>query len=350
LARAPSGRRAPPAAAPRSALPALDFLGRARLPEACLYVLTGPDDYLREQVLARLRQDLLDPGLAEFNHVRLEGGPSTRASSLLDEMAGLPMLAERRLVELHNAPGLRPEVQEALARWILAEGSGPQTVLAVLWPQELAGPLGEALAARGLAVDCRLDEAGRRQWLERALGRLGVDSEPGVPEALARRAGNDLRHLASQLDKLAAYAGPGGKVTVAAVEELVSRSAEVKTWELTAAIGKRNLRGALQVLHTLLAEGEAPGALLSYLNSYLRGLAQVAALPGGAAEIARAIPGKREFQVRMTLEELRTWSPSELRGAFELLCRADGRIKSGSDPRLVLELLLLQLCSRKGRR
>lgn len=353
MSPAPRGGKGAPPAGSR---PAMELLRGAALPQAGLFLLTGPDDYLREQVLERLRQDLLDPGFAEFNHRKILCTASTRPAPLVNALADLPMMTDRRLVEIHEAQALNAEVARALVAPLEEAVRSGSTVVALAWRPAARGggasPLKEAAARLGVQVECSLAEADRAEWVRSALDRLGVQAEPSAVGELLQRTGSDLRHLASQLEKLSLYAGTGGRVTVDDVRRVVLRSTEVKTWELTAAIGKRNLRGAVALVETLLEDGEAPGGLLSYLNSYLRSLAQVQALAArhgsSPATLAREIPGKKEFQVRQALEELRTWAPSELRLAFDMLVRADLRIKTGADPRLVLELFLIQLCARRG--
>ncbi|CAN0457764.1 unnamed protein product, partial [Phaeothamnion confervicola] len=135
------------------------------------------------------------------------------------------------------------------------------------------------------------------------------------------------------------------------VEELVPVSSEEQTWRFTSAIGKKSLAEAYIVLDQLLARGEPAGSLLSYLNTYLVGLAQLLHLRQELktpAAIAAALPRKTEYQVKKNLEEAASFSPQDLRGAFDRIERADFRIKTGSDPRMMLQLLVLQLCSRRG--
>ncbi len=339
-----------------TARPAMQLLQAPRLPQAPVYLLTGADDYLREQVLERLRREVLDPGFAEFNHARIHCTASTRVSDVVNALMDLPMMTDRRLVEILEAQALPAEVGRALVVPLQEAAGSGGTLVALGWrPAGRAvgsTSLKEAAARLGLHVDCALAEADRPAWVQAALDRLGVKAEGSAVAEILKRTGSDLRHLASQLDKLALYAGPEARITREDVTRIVLRSTEVKTWELTAALGKRNLRDAVRVAETLLEEGEQPGGLLSYINSYLRSLVQVQVLAArhgpSPAALAREMPGKKEFQIRKALDEVRTWAPVELHRAFEMICRADLRIKTGGDPRLILELLLIQLCNRRG--
>ena len=50
-------------------------------------------------------------------------------------------------------------------------------------------------------------------WLSRRMEEAGLTPERGVTEIFLTRAGEDMRHLAMEVDKLALFLGPGGRVT-----------------------------------------------------------------------------------------------------------------------------------------
>lgn len=349
---------APRAKAP-AATPAMQILRAATLPPAGVYLLSGPDDYLREQVLDRLRAELLEPGFAEFNHRQIQCTGSSKVGTLANAMVDLPMMADRRLLELHEAQTLPADAQKSLVAPLEEAARSGSTVIALCWRPAAGGGRGRAAggsaalkdaAARiGVSIDCALAEDDRGEWVQGALQRMGVKAESAAVAELLKRTGTDLRHLASQLDKLALYAGKGATIKAEDVRKIVLRSTEVKTWELTDAIGKKNLRRAVEITGTLLEEGDGAGPLLSYLNTWLRSLAQVQSLHAkGMSALQAAMPNRKDWMIQRDVEQVRTWSVAELRLAFDMLCRADLRIKTGSDPRLVLELLLVQLCMRRG--
>ncbi|MBI3929546.1 MAG: DNA polymerase III subunit delta [Armatimonadetes bacterium] len=342
--------------AAKKPLGALEFLQSERVPQADVYLLTGSDDFLLEESLRRLRRHLIDSDFADFNHGIVHCSAKTRSAELLDALSELPMLTGRRLLELRAIESLTPAAAQAAAPVLEDLGTGMVVVITAAPPQGRKKATENALlqvASRvGVTIHCQVSEGERPEWVRACAGQLGLKPEPGALEALLSRTGADLRLLHSHLGRLSAYAGPAGKISREDVEQLVPFSAQIQTWRLTAAIRSRDFAEANRILDQLLGHGEQPGPLLSYLNSYLVSLVQTEALRrelGSTAAVARALPRKTEYQVRKTLEEAGTWSSSELEMAFEGLLRADMRIKTGAEQRLVLELLLLQLCSRRGR-
>ena len=350
------------AAVQAKSLRALQLKGLPKLPESTLYHLTGPDDFLREETLTRLKSELLDPDFGDFNHRSLRCANNMKLSLLQDALAELPVMADRRLLELHNPGGLVAKGWEAVNQTYARAAAQGDLILILVWDSGSGGrkaapkKKGEAvpndtLIDLGVKIVCDVDDKERPQWVRNRAEQLGVNLEGGALEALLARTGSDLRLLSSHLEKLKLYCGAGESVPVKLVEDLVPMSAEVQTWRLTAALGRRNLTEAYGVLDQLLTRGEPVGTLLSYINTYLVGMAQLKHLVvelKTPAAIAKAMPKKSEYQIKKNLEEANSFSVEDLRNAFERIERADFRIKTGSDPRMMLQLLVLQVCRRKG--
>lgn len=344
-------------AAPKLAV--LEFLKQADKskfsPE--IFLLSGSDEYLHELVLKRLEARYVEADFRDFNLRRLDCTKSTSAAEISGLLSELPTLVEHRLVFLHNVSALSKEnSQRLVATWkkdlahgavVVASYSG--AVKDSPWVAELgkAGATTVACTLEGQEIDSLLAAFARKQ---------GVKVDLPVLRALRERVGDNVRALISYLERCLLSLRPGEVLDAARVEELVPFSAEVAMWKMTAAIGGRNHREALAILDHQLERGEAPGAILGYLHSYLSSLVETQGLMrrlGSAAAVADALPRKKEYQVKKTLDELRTWSDDDLEAGLEGMLRADFKSKGGAggaDPRLLLQMLVLKLCSRKRAR
>ena len=317
-------------------------------------MLEAADEFLEEQVLNRFRKLILEPGFEDFNYQKIRCAKSTKPGPLLDALAELPVMTEGRLLVLQNVELLTPDCAELAAREVeLGLAAGVHLVVSYTPARKkLKSALVDLVAAKGMVLRCEMGQEERQRWAEDRLKQAGVKSGPGAIAALLERVGDNSRSVASQLDRLALLVGKGQAVTRKEVEAIVPVSSTVAMWKLTAAVGKRDLPGANSILNRVLSQGEHPGTILSYLNAYLVGLVQVGGLYkrlGSTAEVAKSIPRKKEFQVKKTLQELKTWGRRDLELGFEMLARADQRMKTGHTPRMVLQLLLLQLCNRRAR-
>lgn len=350
-----------------SAVRALGFLRQEKLQFSSLFHLTGADDYLREEVIGRLRREAVDPQYPEFNFRSLTCGAQLSLAELDTVLLELPMLTDRRILLLNSAQSLTPPQLKIVLQSHRESQKSQDLVIVLNWsgatPKKAAkkpltkGKDPEAenpvdVLAEGTVILCEVDDQERPEWLNWRAQQLGLKFEDGAQARLLARSGPSLRQLFSHLSRLSDFCGKD-PCTSAIVEDLVPIAVEVQTWRWTAAIGKKNMAEGYSILDSLLCQDENAGSLMSYLNSYLLGLAQLKELKvtlKTPAAIAAALTKKTEFQVRKSLEEADSFSTEELKMAFDRLEKADLRIKTGTDPRLMLQLLVLQLCSRKGER
>lgn len=315
-----------------------------------LFWFTGGEEYLRDQALRKLRQAVLDPGFAEFNHQVLKLGSGTRLPAVLDALAELPMMTERRLLELQNVHELPAKLADELAAALQRDRYAGLVLAFTGENPKGKSALWEYLKSQATTVACEIDAKSKNEFVLFCCAQHKLELHGKQAQVVSDRCAGNLRSIEQVVERLKLFAGEAGKISDEELDQLVHDSAETQAWKLTAAIGAKQLGNAYALLHRILDQ-EPAQTLLSYLNSYLLGLAQVAELRPRlktAAAIAREMPRKQEFQIKKTLEELASWGENDLAGAFEKLARADYRIKTGADPVLMLQLLILQLCSRRS--
>jgi DNA polymerase III delta subunit len=319
-------------------------------------LLSGDDEYLHELVIKKLEAACVDPDFRDFNFRKTDCNKSVNAGTLFGVLSELPTLVDQRMVVFQRISQLNKSVSQSVSeQW--AQTMAPGTLLVVTAGGKITGdPLWAALLKKGLLVDCRLTEREIDVLLKSFCKKHKKKVAGGTFELLKERVGTNLRGLLSHLERCLLSLKEGEELTAERVEQLVPFSAEVAMWKMTRAIGQRNHREALAILDNQLDRGEQPGSILGYLNSYLTSLVQVNGLMkihNTPAEVARVIPRKTEFQIKKSLEELRTWSGKDLSEGFDALTRADFKSKGGDgggDPKLLLQMLVLKLCSRKRAR
>ncbi len=343
------------AAGKKRSAKALDVLREGVAREDTVVLLSGEDEYLHELLLKRLESDRVDADFRDFNYRKVECARSTDAGTLDAVLSELPTLVDERMVVLSRLSQLDRSVSTQMARtW--TESLAPGTLLVVT----AGGPLKDNLfwtdlAKRGVQVDCSLTESEIDSILNYFSRKQNRKVDKAAFVTLKERAGLDLRALLSHVERCLLSLKEGETLTAERVTELVPFSAEVAMWKMTKAIGDRNHREALAILDKQLERGEPAGSILRYLNMYLSSLVQIGGLMkqlNSPVEVARAIPRKTEFQVKKSVEELRTWSTRDLEEGFEVLARADYKSKGGeggADPKLLLQMAILKLCSRKRR-
>jgi len=220
-----------------------------------------------------------------------------------------------------------------------------------------------ALLERKLATrlrDLDLSEVAR-DFLRPHQKRLGR----GAEELLRERIGGNMRLLQSELEKLALHAS-GAVIQRSDVELLVAHTRDEEFLELSDALQKRDLPGALRYVEDALAGGTPPLLLLGAIASVVRGLIEA---HERLAAHGRGVPPRsfEDFKSRLfpaiereatatrarlphpyaafvaTLAAARYGRP-RLRAALLACAEADLALKSSGAGRLVLERLLWTVC------
>ena len=200
---------------------------------------------------------------------------------------------------------------------------------------------------------------------------MGITFETGALELLVQMAGDDTRQLENELEKIDIYLGDRRRAGLATVRSLVSQSRAGVLWDLGNAIGQRNLPHGLELLNTLLFQGQnAIGILLGAIVPRVRSLLLIKDLGsryklnrnsyGSFCNSLEAIPtaatahlprkkdgtGFNAFPLFLALDEVGRYTLDELHHAFAACLDANQKLVTTQlDNQIVLERLLVGMLS-----
>ena len=318
---------------------------------ARLYLLWGPEDYLREQYLNQLKQLCLPGGEDDFSYKRLNG-PELDAQQLQQAVDAMPFMTERTLVELRNVDLNRLSKPEDILK-ILSDIPDYCTVAFVQSAEfEPDGRLKIIKALRTDAKELRFTQQSQgmlTDWIARRFAAAGKGVELDAAQRLIVISGDLMSRLIPEIEKIAAYA-KGNKVTVADVEAVANHIPDADVFEMTELIAQKKYNSALAVLAELLADkSNEPIALLAALGNQMRKLygAKLAAEGGlGNKYVMEVCAVKYDFIVTKLLRAAKGFSTEQLRYAVALCAETDYRMKSsGADSRELLKELVLRIAA-----
>jgi DNA polymerase-3 subunit delta len=325
-----------------------------------VYVLTGEERLLRDQLVAAIRHACLDGAVAAFNEDKFTAG-EVDVEQVLGAARTVPMMANRRFVLVRG-----------VERWDASSGDGeskpkaapldklaeyvadpvPSTCL-VLVATKLDGRRKLVTSAKklGYVVSCDvLDRRALPGWIVKRFEALGHAVDRDIAELLAEIAGPELAYVNDAIERLSLYVGPAGAVTEAAVSECVARVRTADTWALVNAVGARDLAAALRILADVYEPRDRGLPLLGALAWSIRQLARFqAAVSSGASadEAARAAGVFQPFRARELATKARAFRPKELERWLQVLADTDLALKSSRRPAdAILEDMLTRLCRR----
>jgi DNA polymerase-3 subunit delta len=319
---------------------------RAELAEGSVrpaYLVAGEEPLLRDDAQSLLREAVLADGPADFNCDRLEG-ESARPGELLDAVATLPVMAERRLVVLREPEagrGRAKDLTDAIAEIVPSLAARRDVVLVVVahkvdrrarWIKAFREPAAE--------VRCEPPRAGRElvAFVREEAKRQGARIAPDAAELLAERVGPQLLLLRREIEKAALLADPRDAIERSHVAAGTRDVSEESIWDLTDAIGEGRGDDALVILAKSLRAGAAAPQVLGALASHFRKLLRLRT--GGTA----AGP---PFAVKKLRQQAGRYSPRRLHACLRAIHETDLALKgSGAlGPELTLERLVIGLVS-----
>lgn len=324
------------------------------------------DDFFGSERLAELKRSFTPPDLLDLNTTVLDGQKLT-LRELAEACEAVPFLAPRRLVIVHRLATRfeikRPEAEAdrddsgrdsarkaEMQQFCRYMASVPETtVLALVEPSpvQATNPLLKAVEeARGEVVGPRaLRDAELEEWIIDRVRRRGGRISSSAAAQLAAFVGPKLRALDGELEKLIVHAG-GQVITESDVASLVSAAREASVFAMVDALGLRNTKVALRLLHELLNEGEPPIRLLAMIIRQFRLLLQISEMQshGCARQEIAAELRLRSFVVPRMFNQVEKFSLQQLEAIYHRLLEADLSIKTGrADPITALDLLTVEL-------
>jgi DNA polymerase III delta subunit len=305
-------------------------------PLLSVYLLTGSDRPKHLRALRRLRARFGPEAVEQLSAESASGQEAVAACNALGLFGGH---GGGRLVIVEGVERWRKADLDAVAEYVRNPVEGAVLALFALGP--LRGTTLTAVVEKhGQVLDYNVPKANNlHRWVAGEFKRLGVNADADAARALVELVGDDTVALASEIEKLGAWAG-GEAVGRQEVEQLAAPGREAAAWALTDAWGARDLPTLLEACELALEKKE-PFVLAVGLASHVGRVraAQAMSEDGlGARDIATRLKIK-EFPARKALQHAERYSRAELDAALVRLAELDAAIKGASRLSSELELL-----------
>ena len=316
-----------------------------------LYLLWGPEDYLREQYLTQLRKKCLPDGEDDFSYKRLDG-PALDAQRLQQAVDAMPFMTEHTFVELRDVDLNKVGDPDACIK-ILSDIPEYCTVVFVQNAQfEPDGRLRFVKTLRSTGRELKFTQQSQgmlTDWIVRRFAAAGKGVELAAAQRLIFISGDLMSRLIPEIEKIAAYA-KGDKVTQADVEAVANHIPEAVVFEMTELIAQKKINSALSVLSELLSDkNNEPIMMLAVLGKQMRQLyaARLAIEKGlGSKYVMEVCAMKYDYIASKLLAAARGFTLPQLKRAVELCAEADYRMKSSSeDARELLKEAVLRIAA-----
>ena len=323
--------------------------------EISAILIYGPDSGLVGERCARaIRSVVDDPSdpfrVSEFAADALKEDPAR----LSDEATAMSMIGGRRVVYLRGAAD-----REAPALTALLEQGGFDSLVVVeagdLSPRSALRKLFEG-ADTAAAVPCYADDAGTlRTLVDDVMSAHSVSVDADALAYLCVNLGADRMVSRMELEKLALFAGEGGRVSLEDALASVGDSATVTLDDISFAVGAGDAGALTKALVRARADGIEDVAILRAAQRHFQRLHLCAgrvAAGEPSDQVVRSLRPPVFFKRADSFrDQMGRWPAGRLEQALAILTDAEIACKSTGVPsNAACDRALLQLSTRAGRR
>ncbi len=311
-----------------------------------LYYIFGDEDFLVEEHVRSIKSSALTSGSESMN-LHIAESKSVDANHMVAEAQTMPAFSPYRVVIIKDSDKLNKESEKIFAEY--AKNPSPSTVLiftASTWKVGKTGALYKAIDKNGQILNCYpLRDRELAQWISKVAAKDGKKISPDASSKLAYITDGRLREVKKELEKIICFVGDKETIETSDVEAAGMDVKEDNIFDLSDALGRKDLTEATRVLEKL--SGEQPVMVLGAITRQFRMLLQIKSLlnkgvnPQSIAGTLRVSP---KF-INSYIARSKMFSLNELKNVFKKLLDTDKSIKSSTLPRgLILSELVIGLC------
>jgi DNA polymerase-3 subunit delta len=261
---------------------------------------------------------------------------ATNSARLADETAQLSLTGGRRLIRVRDAGDAAGGV---FAKFFKDMPPGDAFVLVEGKDLPARSSLRRAFegAKQAVTIACYLDGPQEIAALARSvLGARKVTADEEAMHYLATSLGGDRRLSRMELEKLALYAGDGGRVNLADAASVVGDSADLSLDDMVMAAADGDASGFERALSRAFAEGEAPVRVLRAAMRHFERLHRAGSRMATGADAETAVASLRPplfFKVKERFKrQLRLWPAKRAAAVLSSLMETERQVKSTGMP------------------
>jgi len=326
-----------------------------------VYFFFGVEDYLIEEGV----QTLLDQTLSQKErglNLQLFNGDEHSSREIIQAAQTLPMFSGYRVIQVGDADHMTEEQVEEFLNYF----KKPSPTTCLILSGLTLGPwrrYRSEMERIGKVIECtRLKGKALVSWVKDRMTKKGKKISEDAADYLVEVVGDHLHDLENALEKSFLYSGKRQTIELSDVEGIASDVKISTVFDLTDAIGQRNIEKALGILEKAMEskavsfrkEEEASKKmddpvplLLSMMAKQYRNIWKVKEMASGhlrAEQVASALR-MSPWQVKKLIEQGKHFSESSLREGILKCHHTDLSIKKGRlQKELLMEKLLIDLC------
>lgn len=319
--------------------------------------LYGEDSYRSHQRLYQIKEDFKKKDRSFLNLTSFDIEKGIGFLAIKKAIFATPFLTDQRIVIIKNLiTSGSSNLQEKMVE-LVQNKKIPKTTTVIFWENKKPNSrkvLFRLLLKHGQAKEFNLLSGWKlNKWIEDEVKTQGGFIEREAVGKLASYVGSDLWQMASEIKKLITYklnckSVSEQRITADDIKLLVRAKLDDNIFSFVDALGQKDKKRALKLLHDQIASGQNVFYLLTMIAYQLRNLLVISDLAKQRKSLYQIsyLSKIHPYVVSKTLQQIKNFNLNELKKIYRTLLEADIAFKRGSaDSLLLMDLLVTKLCS-----
>jgi DNA polymerase-3 subunit delta len=324
-----------------------------------VYFFYGPEDYLIEEEIQKLLNQTLSLKERGLNF-HVFSGEEHSSQEIIHAAQTIPMFSQYRFVLVQEADQMDDEKVEALMEYIRKPSPSTRLVLHSQATGSWKTHRKEIEKVGRVTEYTRLKGRGLVSWMRNRMKEKGKTLLDEAADYLVEVVGDHLYDLDSALEKVFLSVGEMGTIELSDMEEITSEVKVSTVFDLTDAIGHRNLEKALGILEKAMDLGaisfkkdEEPSKkdpvplLLGMIAKQYWSMLVIKQMRSHREDVGELAKELRTppWTIKKLMDQGKSFSETSLREGIFRCHQTDLAIKKSGGPKdLLMEKLVIDLC------
>lgn len=232
-----------------------------------LYLFFGDERYLIDFYSGKISEAIPDGGVPEFNYLVVEE-TKTSLADIMDFIESYPMMCDKKLLIMRDSGIFKSSSEEVRSFWKNIFSDIPDYITIIFAETEVdkRSVLYKEVSKRGAAIEfSKLSESDAVLWAERAVRAAKKKITKTNAEYLVSVCGSGLLNLKNEIEKLSDFCDE--EILRSDIDRLVSKSLDIRVFEITDAIIAHDADRALSILSDMKTVKESAFKILYILFS-----------------------------------------------------------------------------------
>lgn len=317
-----------------------------------VYLLYGEENYLKEDILKKCRNRLLDSACRELNY-KIFYGDKLTINEVINDLETLPMISKHKLVVIKEAEKINKNDEKKLVNYFnkLSLGNKFSTLIIIYKEGRPGKELITAIKRVGISANfSNADKVKLPLWIKSKFSQSNKKITQEALFYLQSIVSSDLARLFNEIEKIDIFTKNQKIIEKEDVMMTIGGSESVNIFKVLDSIGDRDIENAVEGMVKLNQSDLHHLSIFAMIYRQIKLILQTKLLleSGFNFKEVEKVLKLPYFVVEKIIKQSKKYTFKEIGKSYELLNIADLEFKdSQKEPKIILEELVVKIINQR---